>query len=104
MPLEAMRRIIEAENEAGQAKTLAQQEAQKAVFDTISAGKEGVAITASRARSDIAQLKRAAAQNAADQAKELASRTANRQATLRARAERRLEDAAKLIIERIVDA
>ena len=103
MPLEAMQRIIEAENDADKAVSRAQQEAQDVIREAERQGREGVAATIARANSDIAQLKRAAAQNAADQAKDLASRTANRQATLRARAERRLDDAARLIVERIVD-
>jgi hypothetical protein len=75
--------------------------ARESIDEAENAGKAKVASTIARAESEIAHLIRASDQKATEQAKELASKTANRQATLRARAERRLDDA-ELIIERIV--
>ena len=103
MSLEAIKSISAAEDEARQAKLLAQQKARESVEAAENAGKEAIASMKTRAESEIAHLKRTADQKAADQAVELASTTANRQATLRARAEGRLDKAAQLIVERIVN-
>ena len=102
MSLEAIKSISAAEDEARQAVLQAQQKAQKSIEEAEKAGKESIASMAQRAELEIAQLKRAADQKAEEQAIELASTTANRQATLRARAEGRIDKAAQLIIERIV--
>ena len=103
MSLDAIKRVSAAEEEARQAKLLAQQKAQLAFEEAEKKGKETIASMSIRAESEIAQLKRAADQKAADQAVELKSTTDNRQATVRARAEGRLDKAAKLIVERIVN-
>ena len=102
MSLEALNAVREAEDEARQKKLFAHQKAREEIEEAERAGKAMVAATLARAKSEIEHLTRAADQKAMEQAKELASKTANRQATLRARAERRLDDAVKLIVERIV--
>jgi len=101
--MEAIKSISAAEEEARQAKILAQQKALESIQETEKAGKESIASMIARAESEVAQLKRTADQQAAEQAVELASTTANRQATLRARAEGRIDKAAQLIVERIVN-
>ena len=101
--LEAIKSISAAEDEARQAKLLAQQIAREAIENVEKAGKETIASMVDRVESEIADLKRAADQKAEDQADEIASHTANRQATLHARAESRLDKAAQLIVERIVN-
>jgi len=103
MSLEAIKSIGQAEDGARQARLLAQQKARESIEAAEKAGKEAVASTLARAESEIAELKRTSDRNAAEQAQELASKTANRQATLRARAEGRLQKAAQLIVERIVN-
>ena len=103
MPLDAIISIRAAEDEAVKAKLDSQQKAQDAIDAADKSGEEAVAATLARAEAEIAAFKRAADQMAESQAIELASSTANRQATLRARAERRLDSAASLIVERIVD-
>jgi len=100
--LEAIKSISAAEDEARQAKLIAQQKAREMIEAADNTGKEIVASAISRAESEIALLKRTADQKAAEQAVELASKTANRQAMLRARAELRMDNAAQLIVERIV--
>jgi hypothetical protein len=65
------------------------------------AGEEVVATTLVRAETEITHLRRKADQKAAEEAADLASTTANRQAALHARAERRMDSAAQLIIERM---
>ena len=96
-----MKSIIAAEEEALEIKLLAQKEAQAAIEEAEKTGKEKVAATLASAGEEITHLKRLADQKAAGQAVELASTTANRQATIRARAERRLDETAQMIVERI---
>ena len=103
MFLEAIIAISQAEHEASRAISLAQENADKAIEAAQTSGKDTVASTIARAEAEIAHLTRAMDQKAMEEAKELASTTANRQATLRARAERRLDEAAMLIVERIVN-
>jgi len=94
--------IRAAEEEALQAQQHAQEKAQKVIEDAQKAGEETVALTLARAQSEIAHLVRTLDHKATEDARKLASTTANRQATLRARAERRLDEAVQLIVERIV--
>jgi len=101
--VEALKSVCAAEEEARQAISLARQNALEAVEAAQRAGTEAVASTVARAESEIAHLTRAMDHRATESAKELASKTANRQATLRARAGRRLDAAAGLIVERIVN-
>ena len=98
-----MKRIKTAEEEARLSVALAQRDAKLAVDEADNTGKEAVASTLNRAESEISHLRHYAEQKAASQAVELASTTANRQATLRARAERRLDSAAQMIVERILN-
>ena len=103
MSLEAIKSISAAEDEARQAKNRAQQKSEEAIEEAERTGKDSVSSVVKRAESEIASLIRSADQEAAEQAIELASTTANRQATLRARAEGRIDKAAMLIVERIVN-
>ena len=103
LSLEAITSISAAEEEARQSKLVAQQKARESIEAAEKSGKESLAAAYIRAETEVAQLKRAADQKAADQAVELASTTATRQATLRARAEGRIDKAAQLIVERIVN-
>ena len=102
MSLEAIKSISAAEDEARLAKSQAIQRAQDAIVETEKNGKESVGAMIKRAETEVAQLIRSADKQAEQQAVELASTTANRQATLRARAEGRLDKAARFIVERIV--
>ena len=103
MLTEALKVVRAAEDEARRNRHIAQQSAREAIEEAEFDGKTTVSKTLVRAESEIAHLIRTADQRATEQAKELASKTANRQATLRARAERRLDAAAQLIFERIVN-
>jgi V/A-type H+-transporting ATPase subunit G/H len=102
VPLDAIKAISAAEDESRQLKLLARQNARDSIEEAQRNGEEAVAKARDYAESEIATLTRATDRKATDQALELASKTANRQATLRARAERRLDAAVSLIIERIV--
>ena len=102
MPLEAIKSICLAEEGARQVTFYARQSAQEAIEKTHKAGQDAVARSLALAENEIVHLTRSIDKKATEQALELASKTANRQATLRARAERRLDAAVSLIIERIV--
>jgi len=101
---EAIKIICLAEEEARRIIQLMQQNAVEAIESAERSGKETVASAVARAESEIAHLIHVMDNKATKEAAELASSTANRQATLRARAERRLDGAAELIVERIVNA
>ena len=99
---DVIKSICAAEEEAEQRKIITEIKAREAVEEAKKAGKLTVEKTLARAESEITYLIRATDKKVTDDARELASKTANRQAALRARAERRLDAAATLIVERIV--
>ena len=99
---DAIRAICKAETEAEGKKAVAGQMARESIDEANEAGTAAISKTLARAETEIAHLTRAADKKATEDAKELASKTANRQATLLARAERRLDAAVQLIVERIV--
>ena len=101
--LESIMAISQAEQEARQAISLAQENADKTIEAAQTAGNDTITSTIARAEAEIAHLTRIMDQKAMEEAMELASTTANRQATLRARAERKLDAAATLIVESIVN-
>ena len=101
MSLKMISMICAAEEEALIAKLRAELQAKEDLEEAHTAGKSDVAKTLARADAEITHLIRVSDQKATEEAKELASSTANRLATLRARAERRLDDAAQYIFERI---
>ena len=103
MSFEAVKLVLSAEETAHLAVLDANKNALASVEEAKKAGMEKVASTLARAESEIAHLVRLSDQKATQQAQELASSTANRLATLRVRAERRLQSAAQLIFERIVN-
>jgi len=103
LPLDALKKISLAEDNARQAILYAQKKAREAIESAELAGREGIASAVSRAETMITQLKRTADRKAAESAVDLASTTANRQAAIRVRAEGRLDKAAELIVERIVN-
>ena len=102
MSIDMLRIVVAAEEEAFNAKQIAEQRAQIAINEAKKAGEDAITSTLVRAESEIAHLIRASDIKATEEAKELASSIANRIATQQARAERRLEAAAQLIVERIV--
>ncbi|MCL2151496.1 MAG: hypothetical protein FWH57_00815 [Oscillospiraceae bacterium] len=103
MSHEEIEAICLAEDEALQKILLATKKADEVIEAAQNEGKETIASTLLRAETEIAYFTHTIDQKAMGEAMELASTTANRQATLRARAERRIEAAASLIVERIVN-
>ena len=103
MSFEALKLVINAENEAEQEKIAMQKKVQFAIDETKKSGDEVIAATLARAEIEATHLFQATGQKATDEARTLASQIANKQATQRARAERFLNSAADFIFERIVN-
>jgi len=101
--LDMLRIVCAVEEESRQAVLSAKQKAHEAISEAHNVGSESVLSTRQRAKSEIAHLLRVSDQKATEQAKELASTTATKLAAGRARSEKRLDDAATFIVERIVN-
>ena len=104
MSLDMLKIVCAVEEESRKAMLIATKRVQDAKNEAQAVGEETVKATLTRAESEIAHLMRASNQKATEAAKELASTTANRLATQRARAERRMDSAVLLIVERIVNS
>ena len=102
MPHETIKSILAAEEAARLAKLEAQQNAKIMIEEAEHAGQATVSAAVEQAQQESAHLIRAAEVKAAGDAEELKSNTENRQATMRVRAEGRLDKAAMFIVERIV--
>ncbi|MCL2409154.1 MAG: hypothetical protein FWC96_06010 [Oscillospiraceae bacterium] len=103
MSLDMIKKIKAAEEEGREAVIAAREKARKTVDNAEEEGAQALALAHSRAETEIAELMRECDQQAAEIAHELVATTANRQAMLRARGEVRIEKAASLIVERIMD-
>ena len=101
MSLGMIKEVCLVEMDALEARRLAERVAADAIAEAHLAGRDGVDATLARAASEIAHLIRASDHKATEEAVKLASATANRLATLRARAERRLDATATLILQYI---
>ena len=99
---EALTDICKAEAAAWERIEAANARARESIAGAEAEGQDSIEKTLARAESEIAYLTRTAEKKVTESALELASKTANRQATIRARAERRLDSAAEYIYERIV--
>lgn len=104
MSLEAIKIIGEAEEAARRRKTDALQEAKRTVAQAQALASEAVEAARRKAAEELAELSGKAEEKAKADAVELAGNTENRKAAMRAHAETRLDDAAKLIVERIVNS
>lgn len=102
MSLEAMDAIALAEEKARQIRAAAAQEAKKALLEAEQASKIALAAAEAKADGEIRDLMRRADEKAREDAQVLASNTRNRRAAMKARAERKMEDAVALVMERIV--
>ena len=102
MLADSIKHILAAEYEANQVKLIVLNKSKETIEQTESEGKKSVASTLTRAKSEIEILKKSSDRKATEAAVELASSTANRLATMRARAEKRMDTVAQRIFERIV--
>ncbi len=102
MSLEALDAIALAEEKARQIRAAAEQEAGKLLEQAKAAGEIAVAAAEARADSEVKELMRRADEKAREDAQVLASNTRNRRAAMKARAERKTEQAVDMVMEGIV--
>lgn len=102
MSFEAIASITQAEAEAKAAVAAAQARAKALVSEAEAAGKAAVEAAEAKAESELGELRRQADDRARSDARALSGDTENSKAALRARAEARLDQAASLVVERIV--
>ena len=103
MLADSIKYILAAEYEANQVKLIVLNKSKDSIELAKQEGEESVASSLARAKAEIEQMQKASDRKAMAAASELASSTANRVATMRARAEKRLDTVAQRIFERIVN-
>ncbi len=103
MSLEALDTIALAEEKARQIRAAADTEANKILREAEDAVTVMVAAAEGKADGEIRELMHKADEKAKEDAEALASNTRNRQAAMKARADQRMEQAARKIVERIVN-
>lgn len=104
MSHEAIAAITGTEEKVRQMKADALAEAKRSVAQAQSLGEEAIASAIRKADAEIAELMKKAEEKATADASELAQSNENRKAAMRARADVRLDKAAELIVERIVNS
>lgn len=104
MSFEAITSITKAEADANYAVSTAETKAKQMLEDAHSAGKLAVETACAKAESELSELNRQAGEKAKAGAGELAAELEKKRAAMRAAAESRLEKAASLVVERIVNS
>ncbi|MBE7017462.1 MAG: hypothetical protein E7420_04820 [Ruminococcaceae bacterium] len=102
MYIESIVSISETEEKARRMKAEAAQDAKKRIADERVKGETMVAEAAKKADAEIAEMSKAAEEQAVASAKDLAGSSETKKAVMRARAEKRMDEAVALIVERIV--
>lgn len=103
MSFEAITSITEAEAEARYTVSSAQTRAKQMLEDAQSAGELAVEAACAKAENELAELNRQAGEKAKTGAAGLAGELETKKAAMRARAERNMDKAAGLVVERIVN-
>ena len=104
MSFEAISNIAQAEAQAKNAVAGAEARAKQLAADAESAGKLAVEATVQKAEAELTELGRQVDEKAQAQAESLAAELENQKAVLRAKAEGKLDAAAALVVERIVNS
>lgn len=104
MSLEAVKQVTEAEEAAKQQKLQAQQDARRLVAEAEKAGEQLVLRAGEQAKAESAAMLRGAEDAAAEDTAKVHAEALADADRLRAKAEGRLEEAASLIVRRVVDA
>ena len=104
MSHEAIAAITGTEEKVRQMKADALAEAKRSVAQAQALGEDAIASAIKKADAEIAELMKKAEDKATADASELAQSNENRKAAMRARADVRLDKAAELIVERIVNS
>ena len=103
MSFEAITSVTRAEAEAKAAVAAAEAKARQLLSDAEAAGKAAVEAAAAKAESELKELRRRTEEKSAEESRELSETLRGREAQLRAQAGPKLEEAAALIVERIVN-
>ena len=104
MSFEAINSIAQAEAQAKSAVAGAEARAKQLAADAESAGKLAVEAAGKKAEAELQELSRQVNEKAKAQAEARAGELENQKAALRAKAEGKLEQAAALVVERIVNS
>lgn len=104
MSFEAIELITAAESEARAMVAAAEQKAKEMITDAENEGRAAVEAAKAKAAGELAELKKRSDEKAMSEAGVLSRETENKRENLRAMAEARLEKAAKLVVERIVNS
>ena len=104
MYVEVIKSITDTEEAARQDKQAALTTAKSKIADAEKKGREAVAAAISNAENQNKKLMQTAELKAVDEAQKLQAETAELQMAIRSKAETRLDKAASLIVERIVNS
>jgi V/A-type H+-transporting ATPase subunit G/H len=104
MSLETIKLISQTEQTAKELKASAQLESAKMIQSANETGSAAIESAVKRASDEVRQLLSAADEKAKKMTEDLFSENLSRQAAMRAKAEARLDDAARLVVERIVSS
>ena len=104
MSFEAISNISQAEAMAKSQVANAEVRAKQLAADAESAGKLAVEAACTRAETELAELGRQVDEKAKAQADKISAELENQKAALRAKAEGKLDQAAALVVERIVNS
>ena len=102
MSFEAIASIAQAEAEAKATVAGAQARARQLVDEAEAAGKAAIEAAEAKAESELGELRRQSDEKARADARGLSGELETTRAVLRAKAEARLDEAASLVVERIV--
>ena len=103
MSLEAIKTITEAEEAARRLKADAATEAKRMIGEAKTAGQAALDAAENKANEELRELRAKADEKATADARELAANTENKKAAMQVKAESRMDKAAQLIVERIVN-
>lgn len=104
MSLEAIKTITDAEEAARRVKAEAAAAARNALAEAKAAAQAAIEAAEKKAQEELRELVRKADEKATADARELALNTENKKAAMRVKAESRLDQAAGLVVERIVNS
>jgi vacuolar-type H+-ATPase subunit H len=104
MSLEAVKQVTAAEEQARLSKLAAQQDARKLIADAEKAGRSALEQAKAEANETVASMLAQAEQRAGVRTSEIIHQAEGSCDQLRAQAQARLEQAASLIVERVVNA
>lgn len=103
MSFDAITGIAQAEDAAKVAVSFAEAQARQMVADAEAAGREKIKAALEKADRELAQLRKKSEEKVSDNTVSLSGKTDSKKAVLRAAAEARLDRAAALVAERIVN-